>query len=257
MTQIYENILIGNFLFVLGMKVGERNGEFTNKLLSINLLQQTPADTKIGDLFASLGGKNIIIEFKRDLHTFRGDKKEAKKIDLLKKRLESNVEMTRVSRKAHMLAYGEFLNVPNICIQPYLQYRTSNVSTMDTFIEKLLKQEDAKQEIIGDINEETYDEFKKLFAEIDRNLAVIDSDNTIGCNDKEINAYIELLKETNVGSTGAKSGGIIMNFRREGIQYLAFPDILNLSMTLEEMNAVLEAEDELIQRRRRTKDVNR
>jgi len=61
--KLYENITIGNFLFALGFSLRHEQGN--QKLAgSINLLQQTPADTLLADVFLNFTGVVRLLEFK-------------------------------------------------------------------------------------------------------------------------------------------------------------------------------------------------
>jgi len=61
--KLYENIVIGNFLFALGYAIRDKKRIDTLRC-SINLLQQTPADPLLGDLLAQFPGTVRLIEFK-------------------------------------------------------------------------------------------------------------------------------------------------------------------------------------------------
>lgn len=61
--KLYENIVIGNFLYGLGYSVGTKKGG--NEVFSVvNLLQQTPADKELGDVLLEFPGVVKLIEFK-------------------------------------------------------------------------------------------------------------------------------------------------------------------------------------------------
>lgn len=61
--KLYENVVIGNFLYGLGVNVGAQLGG--NVLpASVNLLQQTPEDKALGDVLLSFPGTLRLIEFK-------------------------------------------------------------------------------------------------------------------------------------------------------------------------------------------------
>ena len=56
-VPLYENIVIGNFLFGLGIKIGARQDEMFTPGFALHLMQQTPLDIYIGDvLFAGPEG---------------------------------------------------------------------------------------------------------------------------------------------------------------------------------------------------------
>jgi len=62
--DVYENIVIGNFLFGLGVAMGRRS-EAEGLPLSANLLQQTPLDKGCGDVLVQGARAMRILEFKR------------------------------------------------------------------------------------------------------------------------------------------------------------------------------------------------
>jgi hypothetical protein len=61
--KLYENIVIGNYLFDLGVEMAKAQPELP--LISLNLLQQTPADRTLADVLLANDGVCRIIEFKR------------------------------------------------------------------------------------------------------------------------------------------------------------------------------------------------
>ena len=95
----YENILIGNFLYSLGLVIGAKAGPRPVPG-SINLLQQTPLDSSVADVHLAYPGLVRIIEFKR-----QGNRstKEATKLAMLRASLAipSNAPLQAVSRRIH------------------------------------------------------------------------------------------------------------------------------------------------------------
>lgn len=81
----------------------------------VDLLQQTPGDKPIGDLLGNIGGRNFIIEFKRNRKLLNTEISKDSKSFLLKKVLES--EMLLISKKCHFIAFFE--NV-DLLVNPYL-----------------------------------------------------------------------------------------------------------------------------------------
>ncbi len=62
---IYENIIIGNFLFALSLKIGAyREGTFVPGL-GVHLMQQTPLDVVLGDVLLAGPRSIALLEFKR------------------------------------------------------------------------------------------------------------------------------------------------------------------------------------------------
>lgn len=96
-TRVYENVVIGNFLYGLGYAI--RSQQQSGCIAScVNLLQQTPADHLLGDLLLAFPGVCRLIEFKaKDARPG----KEVQRHRRLSKALEGNDEMTRISRRVH------------------------------------------------------------------------------------------------------------------------------------------------------------
>ena len=62
MLSPYENVIIGNFLYALGLAMGRQSMPVDG---CVNLLQQTPADPALGDLMLQFPGVWRLVEFKR------------------------------------------------------------------------------------------------------------------------------------------------------------------------------------------------
>jgi len=63
--KVYENIIIGNFLYALGFAVSAKSNARINPA-AVSLLQQTKADTSLADLLLDFPGTFRLIEFKRE-----------------------------------------------------------------------------------------------------------------------------------------------------------------------------------------------
>ena len=98
--KLYENVIIGNFLYTLGLNIGI-NKELP-KYSSINLLQQTPADKALGDVLLEFPGVVRLIEFKNK----KSDKeKEKTRLKLLEMALSGEDKMIDISRLPHKKHY--------------------------------------------------------------------------------------------------------------------------------------------------------
>ncbi|HBP1183183.1 hypothetical protein [Pseudomonas aeruginosa] len=62
--KIYENVVIGNFLYGLGVAVGTRLDSDTLLPSVVNLIQQTPVDKELADVLLNFPGVVRLIEFK-------------------------------------------------------------------------------------------------------------------------------------------------------------------------------------------------
>jgi len=98
--KLYENVVIGNYLYGLGIAVGAHLGAKKASFPSIvSLLQQTPDDTAIGDVLITAPGALRVLEFKREDNA---DPKEEKRFDRLCKVLTKYPpRMSAVSREVH------------------------------------------------------------------------------------------------------------------------------------------------------------
>jgi hypothetical protein len=56
----YENIVIGNFLYSLGLTVGQES-QGSVRPMCVNLMQQTPLDERLGDVMVANTGVTLLI----------------------------------------------------------------------------------------------------------------------------------------------------------------------------------------------------
>lgn len=97
--KLYENVVIGNFLYGLGFAVGNRvEGDVFPSI--VNLLQQTPDDQALGDLLFEAPGMLWIFEFKLRENE-DGQAKEEKRHEELMRILDAVHELIPVSREVH------------------------------------------------------------------------------------------------------------------------------------------------------------
>src|SRR5215472_14645009 len=108
--DIYENIVIGNFLFGLGAAMGWRHRNQPAPPTSVSLLQQTPLDERLGDVLVENARLIRLIEFKRTTNR-RALKKETEKRDRLAKALESG-NLQPISRRLHWFVGSDFSHHP-------------------------------------------------------------------------------------------------------------------------------------------------
>ncbi|NWK45997.1 hypothetical protein [Ralstonia pickettii] len=96
---LYENIVIGNFLYGLGFAIRAQCQNGVTPAV-VNLLQQTPADTLLGDLLLRFPGVVRLIEFKA-----KGNRsqKERGRHAVLSAALKAVPHLEPVSRQVHWL----------------------------------------------------------------------------------------------------------------------------------------------------------
>lgn len=203
--DIYENVVIGNFLFSLGAAIGKRSGELPTPPLAVNLLQQTPMDPMAGDVLIKGAGALRLIEFKR-----LKNKSTKEKSKLLKLRIAlrdvSFANLEPVSRKVHW--YIETENVTTnfeINIRPYLDLdQKDSQITLKKFVEG----------IVDDV-------FSKDAK-----------------NESELSRYIGLLHQL-PDSEGTSSGGLIVSVTKNGeIHYAVIEDLKELLLNLEKFKSL-------------------
>lgn len=105
MKQPYENIYIGNFIFTLGYYSASTGNGLSNK--AVQLVQQTPDEKKLNDLFVNWAGKNYIFEFKRNPNNIKTELYKEPKMKLNQALNHmSNIEMKELADKGHFLGFG-------------------------------------------------------------------------------------------------------------------------------------------------------
>lgn len=196
--DVYENIVIGNFLFGLGAHLGSKGALSAG--LCVNLLQQTPLDTRIGDALLMNPSFLRIIEFKRVIND---SIKELSRLEMLKSILLSKYpEMEPISREIHWYVESHLdeKKFKTKCT-PYLDFNS--------------------KEAVGiDLSEFT------VKTSMDAQEPPMDSKKT-----ELINFYIN-----NIGNwtthAGADSGALVISATPEGlIKYIAVESLIDLKNT--------------------------
>lgn len=114
--KLYENVVIGNFLYGLGFAMASRvKAGFPSV---VNLLQQTPDDKRLGDLFVRFPGLLRLLEFKqRDADHGKEQERHRK----LVASLERLPRAALVSREVHWFVETEPVEKTFVSrIVPYL-----------------------------------------------------------------------------------------------------------------------------------------
>lgn len=199
--DIYENVLIGNFLFALGAAMGAKAKGNRTPPLSVNLLQQTPLDQNVGDVM--LRGARVLrlIEFKRDAND---SVKERNKLEQLRSGLQQpiNADLVPISHEVHW--FVKSFNEPfEVAICPYLDMERlaksdSTADALSHFIDGMVS--DAMRE--GDELDERYSHYLQLVS---------------FCNGKE----------------SGSSGGLIVSIDADGkLNYAVIENLNELSLEL-------------------------
>lgn len=187
MGQPYENILLGNFILTLGYLAGQRGIKLNQTVLQ--LLQQTPDDQTVGDLFANLRGRNFIFEFKRNESQVRSEFKKPKRFSLLTAlKNPGSTRAAEVSYQCHFMCFPTQSTTATLSFMPYASIQ------------------DAKSQDRQRSSELSY------FCE--KLLAL---DNGFGVSYKEFSEYLDILASFSDDSGGSGGGaGAIMNISDSG-----------------------------------------
>jgi hypothetical protein len=198
----YENIIIGNFLYGMGLSLGTRAGANAPPG-SINNTQQTPLDCSLADVWFHYPGVSRLLEFKR-----RGadQTKDLDKRALLELRLNGSAQMLAVSRRIHWFAeiVADEVGRVDLVLKPYIDFNKpeSRTLSLSQYIEQLT----------------------------DAAL----SPSNLEPQGKDVTAYLQLLnKVTRSGDTS--NGGLMVNVDQNGVlQCIPLSDIRDLGITYRE-----------------------
>jgi hypothetical protein len=116
----YENIVIGNFLYGLGLSLGTRAG-LKAPLASINNTQQTPLDPILADVWLTFPGVCRLLEFKRQGVDNTKDREKRMALSAI---LNDQQDLIPVSRRIHWFAEitGQLDHGVDLSICPYLDF---------------------------------------------------------------------------------------------------------------------------------------
>jgi len=212
-VKIYENIIIGNFLYALGVSIGKATAN-TRHFSVINLMQQTPDDKLLGDLLVEFPGVVKLIEFKNRKSS---KKKEKDKIRQLKIALNNNIEMLKISNSVHW--YIETDPLEKVCfnkIVPYINACESTASnyTLESFIHGVTEEVTSHNELHGREKIKTY-------------LQVV-----AGCQGTTD-------RSSGSGDIGTSSGGLLLCIDNAELTFVQYTDTLQLQLQHKEFVKLL------------------
>lgn len=141
LLKVYENVVIGNFLYSLGFSVRSHLDKNTPFPSVVNLLQQTPVDKELGDVLLTFPGLVRLIEFKMKGASLKKEKIRHQALSLA---LEGdNKVLVETSKSVHW--YVELSaksdTAPLISrVVPYLEAFTDSQSLRSGGIEEMVDQ---------------------------------------------------------------------------------------------------------------------
>lgn len=201
--KIYENVIIGNFLYGLGVDVGLKVGldKETKYPALINLLQQTPSDKLLGDMVVEFPGIVRVLEFKNKDNP---SDKEQIRVKALNDALKGQKRIQEISRELHW--YIETKPFEQICANKIVPYLDAYNGTPSQYI---------LEEFISSITKE-----------------MLKSTSTV--THEEQKAYLDLIAKCQNGSGSGSgkvgTGGLIVSVSNKGIQYVEFSSIEQLRL---------------------------
>lgn len=144
MFNPYENIVIGNFLYGLGLAMGRHPQGVSG---CVNLLQQGPLDPVLGDVMLQFPAVWRLIEFKRDGADLS---KEKVKLEMFLGAIKDNEPLRAVSKAVHWFVVsgdrqekGEADPAAlQIKVRPYLDMASHEAggTTLEDFAEEIVRQ---------------------------------------------------------------------------------------------------------------------
>ncbi|MBR9779722.1 MAG: hypothetical protein GYB52_08100 [Rhodospirillales bacterium] len=231
--DIYENVVIGGFIYALGFRAGQKAFSMPT---NINLLQQTPMDKSLADVLIGMPDVYYLLEFKR-----RANKgtKEAQKLAFLQRYLsQDNPRYLEVSRGTHLYIESE-LNGEHLATRcsPYLDFQSELKSVrLERIVDVLLE-----------------------------GTLVRDR----GITGEECCHYLGLVQQAYKavdgveGDTGTSGGFIIVGGTTSGtLKFVTLPDIRQFTMTREKLEKlqheqVLQRENVMSRTRSRSQGIER
>lgn len=211
--KLYENVIIGNFLYSLGLNIGLKFDEKNKPLSIINLLQQTPADKSLGDVLLEFPGVVRLIEFKNKKSSLKKEKLRYEQLHMV---IKDNENMINISKQIHW--YIETNPNSEYCfnrIVPYLEAFDEfsySYHTLETYLE----------EIVDEVLNPNY-----LITHI------------------ELKNYLELIKLCQ-GGGDIGTGGLIINISEKGISYVQISSLMDLRLQHKEFVKKVELEYESV-----------
>lgn len=169
MFNPYENIVIGNFLYGLGLAMGRHPQGVRG---CVNLLQQGPLDPVLGDVMLQFPAVWRLIEFKRDGADLG---KEQVKLQMIEGATKDNEPLRAVSRAVHwFVVSGDRRKKGDsahetfpIKVRPYLDMASKEAggTTLEDFAEDIVQQACAGEWTSHD-QLDLYMEFITLFGQL-------------------------------------------------------------------------------------------
>ena len=205
--KLYENVLIGQFIYGLGLRIGKQTQSDCFPA-AVNLLQQCPEDTALGDVLLSFPGTLRLIEFQAEDRDKSKERTRQEKLQII---LESDDERLQISRRVHW--YFEFSPLSPAEVggffTPYIE--------MDFSSKSLPKQAHAINQFIASVADDVL-------------LHPSDDDARI----QQEKDYLISVRLCHVGNSSGSGALIVTVGASGGFHYIVVKDMMELHMPLGE-----------------------
>jgi len=196
--KLYENVVIGNFLYSLGFAICAKSKTIVNPV-SINLLQQTPMDKLLGDVLIQGSGTLRLIEFKQVTNK---SKKEIYKHENLLRAIKGD-DLIKISRSVHWFVETGVQNNKKMMasrVVPYLDAFSSTNAQYD-------------------------------FNEFIQSTASETVDNNSKFSQESLRAYLRIVANMN-GNDTSGAGGLVLHLDKSGsIVFCELQDLMQLRLS--------------------------
>lgn len=201
--KVYENVVIGNFLYSLGFSIRshlDRNTPFPSV---VNLLQQTPVDKELGDVLLTFPGLVRLIEFKMKGASLKKERMRQKALSIALTGENSSLVETSMSVHWYVELSANSDKAPLISrVVPYL----------DAFADPSVLEPRSMEQMIEQTAREAVSETDPLSRERAR-------------------AYLDLVRLTLGTGKPAGAGGLLLLMDANGGMYFAeVQDIADLNL---------------------------
>lgn len=208
----YENVVIGHFLISVGVRMGLDNHDGNVPWVCSNLLQQTPLDTRLGDVLVFNSSFFRVIEFKRASNDAA---KEHQKLESLSVALgvPKLKPLTDVSRRIHWYVQSDTRSGSlQTWVVPYLDFGTLDAD--------------------GDLHCMDLAAFVEDTARQASNRQMLSNDDVEQCR-----RYLDVVYHSYASRAGTSgsSGALIFQATAGGLQNLVLPDLLEVLRTPREI----------------------
>ncbi len=214
--KLYENVVIGNFLYGLGFAVGVKN-QSENVPSVVSLLQQTPADKLLGDLLLEFPGVVRLIEFKNRENKSNKEKEKHKRLtEKIKSQVEEYDDYIRISRSIHWFieTHPQKNNFVSRIV-PYLDAYPKDNSLLD----------------LGEFIESTAEDILKAQSK---------------CSHQEVCNYIHFVSSL-LGTKKIGTGGLLLSANSSGsLGFIELTDMSELNLYRSELINVRQKQEELL-----------